>query len=84
MVNEKLKEILRDCSTEELKYHSTGFTHTRTVDYDKFGAEVVGETILAILAADCREFTRTTYDKDFVDAIISRVVDSVRNHWEFK
>lgn len=84
MVNEKAKEILRECSTEELKYHSTGLTHTRTVDYDEFAKQIVGETILAILAADCRDMTKTTYDKGFVDGVISRVVDSVRNHWEFK
>ena len=77
MINEKAKTILRDCSKEELK-------HTRIVDYDKFAKEIVGETILAILAADCRDLTKTTYDKGFVDGVTSRIVESVRNHWRFE
>lgn len=45
---------------------------------------VVGETILAILATDCRDVIYTTYDLDRVQGIICRVVDQVRDHWEFK
>lgn len=44
--------------------------------------QVVGETILAILATDTRPVVYTTYDKDQVSGIISRVVDQVRNHFK--
>lgn len=50
----------------------------------EFAKQVVGETILAILAADCSRFTTTTYDKEFVDGVKSAVIDAVRDHWEFK
>lgn len=45
--------------------------------------QAVGETILAILAADTRDLIYTTHDKNFVAGVISRVVDSVRSHWKF-
>ena len=45
--------------------------------------QVVGETILAILAADTRDLVYTTYDRGFVAGVISRTVDSVRKHWNF-
>lgn len=84
MTNERAKEILRLCSKEELKFVNTGFMHQRNVDYDEFAQQIVGETIAAILCTDTRDFTFTTYDKAVVDGIISKVVDTVRNHWNFK
>lgn len=43
--------------------------------------QIIGETILAILATDCRDFVYTTYDRDRAAGTISRVVDTVRRHW---
>lgn len=46
--------------------------------------QIVGETVLAILATDTRDVIYTTYDQDQVRGIINRVVDQVRNHWRFE
>ena len=46
--------------------------------------QVVGETILAILATDTRDITYTTYDRDQVAGVVQRVVTQVQNHWNFK
>lgn len=51
------------------------------LDVQQFAQQIVGETVLAILATDCRDFVYTTYDRDRMAGIISRVVDTVRNHW---
>lgn len=45
--------------------------------------QVVGETIIAVLAADTRDLVFTTHDKNFAAGVISRAVDSVRKHWNF-
>lgn len=84
MTNEKLKEILRDCSKEKLVPIGNSLQHQRQVDYEQFAKEIVGETVMAIITADCSQFTKTTYDKDFVDGVLSAVIDSVRNYWDFK
>lgn len=47
-----------------------------------FADKIIGETITAVLATDTRDIVYTTYDKDQVDATISRVVDQVRNHFK--
>jgi hypothetical protein len=46
--------------------------------------QVVGETILAILATDLRDKTYTTYDKDRMDYAVGRIISDVRKHWNFK
>lgn len=81
--NERVREILRQCSREEMTQVGTGLIHQRLVDYDEFAKQIVGETILAILAADTRDVVYTTHDKAISDGVVSRVVDSVRNHWSF-
>ena len=45
--------------------------------------QVVGETILAVLAADVRDMVYTTHDRGFAPGITSRTVDSIRKHWNF-
>jgi hypothetical protein len=84
MVNERVKKILGDCSKESLEEVSQGFVHKRDVDYDYFAKQIVGETILAIMAADIRASIYTTYDKQLADGVIHRVLDSVKKHWDFK
>ena len=49
-----------------------------------FAKQIIGETVLAILATDTRDLVYTTYDRDQVSGIIGRVVDQVRNHWSQK
>lgn len=82
--NERVKQVLRDCSQEQLKFVNTGYIHQRNVDYDEFAQQVVGETITAILATDLRSMVHTSFDKQLADSITSKVIDSVRNHWSFK
>ena len=84
MQNERVKQIVADYSSEQLKFVNTGYIHQRQVNYDELAQQIVGETIVAILATDTRSVIYTTYDKDQVQGIISLVVDQVRNHWEFK
>jgi len=51
--------------------------------YNKnFVNQVVGECVLAILSTDTRGLVYTTYDRDQVAGIISKVVDSVRDHFK--
>ena len=49
---------------------------------ERFATQLVGECVLAILATDTRSMTYTTYDKSVVDSVLSRVVDSVRDHFK--
>ena len=84
MVNERVKEILRDCSKESLTEVQQGFVHKRDVDYDYFAKQIVGETIFAIMATDIRDNIYTTYDKQLADGIMHRVVAQVKNHWNFQ
>jgi len=84
MVNERVKEILRDCSKESLTEVQQGFVHKRDVDYDYFAIQIVGETIAAIMATDIRDNIYTTYDKQLADGIMHRVVAQVKNHWNFQ
>jgi len=79
-MNSKIKEIVRD---SRLDVYGLG------KDYDKwdetvteFVNQLVGECVLAILATDTRSMVYTTYDKSVVDSVISRVVDSVRDHFK--
>jgi hypothetical protein len=82
--NPHVKRILQDISRESLEYQPEGYKHTRQVDYDEFAQQVVGETILTILAADHRDLTYTQFDLDRIQAATSRIVDHVRNHWDFR
>lgn len=68
----KIQELIRELQ-------DTGFFSD-----EQLAQQVVGETVLAILATDTRDIVYTTYDQDQVQGIISRVVDQVRNHWGFK
>jgi len=61
-----------------------GVSQEQAALVELYAREVVGETILAILATNCKDIIYTTYDQDRVHGIIGRVVDQVRNHWEFK
>ena len=81
--NEKVSEILRETSKERLVPVGNSLLHHREVDYDEFAQQIVGATVLAILSTDCANLTKTTYDKDFVSAVISQVTDSVRDYWRF-
>jgi carbamoylphosphate synthase small subunit len=49
-----------------------------------FAKLIVGECVLAILATDTRSLVYTTYDRGVVNSVISKVVDSVRDHFKEK
>ena len=59
--------------------HKLGITYS--VENALIVEQAVNETILAILATDTRDVVYTTYDRGFVAGVLSRVVDSVRKHW---
>ena len=84
MTNERVKQILRDCSREEMTQVGTGLIHQRLVDYDEFAKQIVGETVLAILATDHRHALFTTFDKAAIEGATSRIINAVRKHWESK
>jgi len=86
MRNEKVEELERACRHPQFDYRAReGESHYKYVlDIDEFAQQIVGETIAAILATNCKDIIYTTYDQDRVHGIIGRVVDQVRNHWEFK
>ena len=71
-----IDKIIADCTEDCMG--------TKQVNAEQLVKQTVGETILAILATDCRDFVYTTFDRDRADGTISRVVDQVRNHWGFK
>jgi hypothetical protein len=72
MTNPRVQLIIDDCNMAGIK------------SPEAFAQQIVGETVTAILATDTRDIVHTTFDKQLVDGAISRVVDSVRNHWNFK
>lgn len=82
--NEKVKEILRTCSQEEMTPVGNGWIHQRVVNYDDFAQQIVGESIVAALCTDFRDTTYTTYDRDMIASIVAKVIDQIRNHWEFR
>ena len=61
--------------------HEAGMSYT--VETHNLVQQVVGETILAILATDNRNLMYTTFDRDLVNTVVAQVVDQVRKHWNF-
>ena len=82
--NKRVKEVLELCSREEITQVGTGLIHQRLVNYDEFAQQIVGESIVAALCTDLKDITYTTYDRDMISSIVARVVDQIRNHWEFR
>lgn len=54
----------------------------RQVNAELLVKAVVGECVLAALCTDTRGLVYTTYDRDMVVGIVSRVADSIRNHFK--
>lgn len=79
-MNDKIKQ----CWEWAAQAHSGDSWAEQQAFLEEFAQQIVGETVLAILATDCRDFTYTTFDRDRVQGTIERVVDQVRNHWGFK
>lgn len=82
--NERVKQVLKDISKERLEFFPAGYIHKRDVNYDQFAQNVVGETILAVLATDLREHILTSYDADMAQAVTNKIINNIRNHWSFK
>ena len=79
-MNSKIQEIVRD---SRLDVYGLGkdyakWEHTVT----EFSNQLIGECVLAALATDTRQLVYTTYDRDMVAGIISKVVESIRNHFK--
>lgn len=71
-----IDKIIADCTEDCMDI--------KQVNAHQLIKQTVGETILAILATDCRDFVYTTFDRDRADGTIQRVVNQVRNHWGFE
>ena len=54
----------------------------RQVNAEMLVKATIGECILAALCTDTRSLVYTTYDRDMVAGIISRVADQIRNHFK--
>lgn len=54
------------------------------IDLEEFAKQIVGETILAVLATDHTQAVYTTFDQQLMDGAVARVVDQIRNHWNFQ
>ena len=79
-MNSKIKEIVRD---SRLDVYGLGKDYAKwEATVTEFSNQLIGECVLAVLATDTRPIVYTTYDKSVVDAVISRVVDNVRNHFK--
>lgn len=79
-MNSKIKEIVRD---SRLDVYALGKDYAKWDEtVTNFSNQLVGECVLAVLATDTRSLMYTTYDKSVVDSVISRVVDSVRDHFK--
>jgi hypothetical protein len=83
-MNTLVKQVLEDTSKERLEFYAAGYVHKREVNYDEFAQQIVGETVLAVLAADLRDIVVTTYDVDMANAVVNKILDNIRNHWSFK
>ena len=83
-MNTRVKQVLEDTSKERLEFYPAGYVHKREVNYDEFAQQIVGETILAVLAADLRDIVVTNYDSDMARAVVNKILDNIRNHWSFK
>lgn len=51
---------------------------------EQFAKQIVGETILAVLATNHTQAVYTTFDQQLMDGAVARVVDQIRNHWNFQ
>jgi hypothetical protein len=79
-MNSKIKQIVRD---SHLDVYGLGKDYQKWDEtVTNFSNQLIGEVVLAILATDTRQIVYTTYDRDQVAGIISKVVDSVRDHFK--
>jgi len=70
--NPQVLKIIDECN----------FVGIKSLDY--FAQQIVGQTILEILATDHRHAMFTTFDKAAVDGATQRIIDSVKKYWDFK
>ncbi len=80
-MNQHIATILKEPAFTRL-HDWTYIGPVQKAELEYFVQQVVGEAVLAILATDTRDIVYTTYDRDQVAGIISRVVDQVRNHFK--
>ena len=84
MNQEQIREIERESGLDvyALGKDRVKYLAARQNFVDSITSQIVGECVLAILATDTRQLVYTTYDRDMVGGIISKVVDSVRDHFK--
>lgn len=80
-MNKHIVTILKEPALTRLHdWASIGPVQKAELEY--FVEQVVGEAVLATLAADTRQIVYTTYDQQLVNATIERVIHQLRNHFE--
>ena len=84
-MNTKIDELIGNALDKTVPYT---WHHLNRVQVDdtmkEFAQQIVGETILAILATDHRHAMFTTFDRAAIDGATARIVDNVTKHWNFK
>ena len=76
-MNKIVEKIWNETATEDTSWEG------QLAFLEAFAKQIVGETVLTILATDTRDLVYTTHDKGLRDGVVSKIVDSVRNHWSF-
>ena len=68
----KIEQIIEQCNFLGIK------------SPEAFAQQIVGETILQILATDHRHAQFTTFDKAAIDGATQRIITNINKHWDFK
>lgn len=77
-----IEKILEDRQFERLQnWADIGPVQSATLE--SYTQQVVGETILAILATDHRHAQFTTFDRAAIEGATARITEAVRKYWSF-
>ena len=81
----KIEQLWADALDQAVPETYTQLNETQMLRVkEEFAQQIVGETILQILATDHRHAMFTTFDRAAIDGATARIVDNVTKHWNFK
>lgn len=81
----KIEQLWADALDQAVPETYTQLNETQLLRVkEEFAQQIVGETILQILATDHRHAMFTTFDRAAIEGATARIVDSVTKHWNFK
>lgn len=72
-MNTKLNEIIKQIQAPD-----------GSINTYELAQQIIGETILQILATDHRHAQFTTFDKAAIDGATQRIITNINKHWDFK